>query len=191
MLDCELLELVPNERIVLRWRFVHLSGATTAVDSRLTVSLRPASDDATRLVLAHGRRGVSDAGGQRPLLPAEPAESATAQPRELPEDELRAALAQAIRSLPDRERLVEALYRYEKLSLSEIAEVLSIGDSEVLRLHAEANLRIRTHMRRLLGSGARPAGDGNEPEMPGVAGNLDRGWRQALNQLAATLAEER
>src|SRR3954447_18778086 len=61
MLDCELLELVPNERIVLRWRFVDLSGATTAGDSRLTVSLRPASDDATRLVLTHERRGVTHA----------------------------------------------------------------------------------------------------------------------------------
>jgi hypothetical protein len=86
---------------------------------------------------------------------------------------------------------VEALYRDEKLSLSEIAEVLSVDTSEVLRLHAEANVRIRTHMRRLLGSGAHRAEDGNEPEMPGVAGNLHRGWCQALNQLAATLVEER
>jgi RNA polymerase primary sigma factor len=170
MLDCELLELVPNERVVLRWRFVDPSGTTPASDSRLTVSLRAASDDATRLVLTHERRRVSDA---------------------LPQDALRAALAQAIRSLPDRERLVEALYRYEKLSLTEIAEVLSIGTSEVLRLHSEANLRIRTHMRRLLGSGAHPAGDGNGPEMPGVAGSLEHGWCRALNQLAATLAGAR
>ena len=191
MLDCELLELVRNDRIVLRWRFVDLSGNTPASDSRLTVSLRRASGDATRLVLTHERRGAGDAGGTRRLRPTEPAESAPAQPHELPEDELRAALAQAIRSLPDRERLVEALYRYEKLSLREIAEVLGIGTSEVLRLHAEATRSIRTHMRRLLGSGAHPAEDGNEPEMPGVAGNLDRGWCQALNQLAATLAEER
>src|SRR6185312_16963505 len=102
------------------------------------------------LVLTHERRGVGDAGGmRRRLRAAEPAESAPAQPRELPEDELRAALAQAIRALPDRERLVESLYRYESLSLREIAEVLGTGDSEVLRLHAEATLRIRTHMRRL------------------------------------------
>ena len=191
MLDCELLELIPNERIVLRWRFVDHSSTSPASDSRLTVSLRAASDDATRLVLTHERRRVRKTGGRRPGRHAAPAESATEQPREVPEDELRAALAQAIRSLPDRERLVEALYRDEKLSLSEIAEVLSVDDSEVLRLHAEANVRIRTHMRRLLGSGAHRAGDGNEPEMPGVAGNLDRGWCQALNQLAATLAEER
>jgi RNA polymerase sigma factor (sigma-70 family) len=191
MLDCELLELIPNERIVLRWRFVDHSSTSPASDSRLTVSLRAASDDATRLVLTHERLRVSKTGGRRPVRPAAPAESATEQPREVPEDELRAALARAIRSLPDRERLVEALYRDEKLSLSEIAEVLSVDTSEVLRLHAEANVRIRTHMRRLLGSGAHRAGDGNEPEMPGVAGNLHRGWCQALNQLAATLVEER
>ena len=179
MLDCELLELVPNERIVLRWRFVDLSGTTTAGDSRLTVSLRPASDDATRLVLTHERRGVGDAG------------SATAQAHELPDGALREALALAIRSLPDRERLVEALYRYENLSLPEIGEVLSIGDSEVLRLHAEADRRIRAHMRRLLAAGAHPAGGGEGREMPGVGGSLERDWCQALNQLAAALAEER
>ena len=144
MLDCELDELIPNERIVLRWRFVDHSSTSPASDSRLTVSLRAASDDATRLVLTHERRRVRKTGGRRPGRHAAPAESAAEQPREGPEDELRAALALAIRSLPDRERLVETLYRDKKLSLSEIAAVLSIDTSEVLRLHAEANVRIRT-----------------------------------------------
>jgi uncharacterized protein YndB with AHSA1/START domain len=54
--ECELLELVPHERIVLRWGFVgpdRLAGPT--YDSRLTVTLRQAPDDATELTLVHER----------------------------------------------------------------------------------------------------------------------------------------
>jgi RNA polymerase primary sigma factor len=192
MFDCELVELVPNERIVLCWRFVDPQSTKPASDSRLTISLRPASDDATRLVLTHERPRAIDAGGSRPLQPDEPTEATERAPDsrpELPEDELREALAQAIGSLPDLERLVETLYRDEKLSLREIAEVLSVGESEVRRLHAEASLRIRAHMRRSLDPVAGPARGGDAAAMPGVAGRQDRGWRQALNQLAAALAE--
>jgi hypothetical protein len=39
--------------------------------------------------------------------------------------------------------------------------------------------------RRLSGRGA------NAAALPGLGESADRGWRQALNQLAATLAEER
>ena len=191
MLDCELLELIPNERIVLRWRFVDLSSTSPASDSRLTVSLRAASDDATRLVLTHERRrvGKQEGGGRadpprlrraRPSNRASYRKTSCAQPWHRRSDPYRIASGSWRRSTATRSCPCP---RSPRCSASTI--------SEVLRLHAEANVRIRTHMRRLLGSGAHRAGDGNEPEMPGVAGNLDRGWCQALNQLAATLAEER
>jgi uncharacterized protein YndB with AHSA1/START domain len=54
--ECELLELVPHERIVLRWGFVgpdRLAGPT--YDSQLTVTLREAPDGATELTLVHER----------------------------------------------------------------------------------------------------------------------------------------
>lgn len=54
--ECELLELVPIERIVLRWGFVgpdRLAGPS--YDSRLTVTLREAPDGATDLTLVHER----------------------------------------------------------------------------------------------------------------------------------------
>ena len=54
--ECELLELVPSERIVLRWGFVgpdRLAGPT--YDSQLTVTLREAPDGATELTLVHER----------------------------------------------------------------------------------------------------------------------------------------
>ena len=54
--ECELLELVPHERILLRWGFVgpdRLAGPT--YDSQLTVTLREAPDGATELTLVHER----------------------------------------------------------------------------------------------------------------------------------------
>lgn len=54
--ECELLELVSNERIVWRWGFVgpdRLEGPT--YDSLLTVTLATAPDGATDLTLVHER----------------------------------------------------------------------------------------------------------------------------------------
>jgi uncharacterized protein YndB with AHSA1/START domain len=54
--EAELLELVPGERIVLRWGFVgpdRLAGPT--FDSLLTVTLREAPGGATELTLVHER----------------------------------------------------------------------------------------------------------------------------------------
>jgi uncharacterized protein YndB with AHSA1/START domain len=54
--ECELLELVPNRRIVFRWGFVgpeRTSGPT--YDSLLTISLDEAPGGATALTLVHER----------------------------------------------------------------------------------------------------------------------------------------
>src|SRR6478752_7743856 len=52
--ECEIVELVPNERIVFRWGFVG-PGRTAgpAFDSLLTITLRSVSRDATVLTLVH------------------------------------------------------------------------------------------------------------------------------------------
>ncbi|HUR86617.1 MAG TPA: sigma-70 family RNA polymerase sigma factor, partial [Solirubrobacteraceae bacterium] len=68
-----------------------------------------------------------------------------------PQDELDAAelkdrVADAIESLPDRERLVIALYYYESLTLREIGEVLGVTESRVSQLHTKAVLRLRGRM---------------------------------------------
>ena len=54
--------------------------------------------------------------------------------------ELKDRLADAIESLPDRERLVIALYYYENLTLREIGEVLGVTESRVSQLHTKAVL---------------------------------------------------
>jgi RNA polymerase sigma factor FliA len=58
--------------------------------------------------------------------------------------EIKDRLADAIESLPDRERLVIALYYYENLTLREIGEVLGVTESRVSQLHTKAVLGLRS-----------------------------------------------
>jgi len=58
--------------------------------------------------------------------------------------ELKDRLADAIESLPERERLVIALYYYENLRLREIGQVLGVTESRVSQLHTKAVLGLRS-----------------------------------------------
>ena len=55
-------------------------------------------------------------------------------------------LADAIAALPEREKLVVALYYYENLTLREIGEVLGVTESRVSQLHTKAVLRLRSKL---------------------------------------------
>ncbi|MFB5266595.1 FliA/WhiG family RNA polymerase sigma factor [Paenibacillus enshidis] len=56
---------------------------------------------------------------------------------------LREALVQGIEKLTEKERIVVSLLYYEDLSLSEIAEVMSLSPSRISQLHSKAILRLR------------------------------------------------
>jgi len=56
------------------------------------------------------------------------------------------ALAAAIMSLPERERLVISLYYDEELNLREIGEVLNISESRVSQISSQAVLRLRSRL---------------------------------------------
>lgn len=58
-------------------------------------------------------------------------------------------LAQAIDLLPERERLLVSLYYHEGLTLKEIGAVLSVTESRVCQLHAQAMGRLRTKINQL------------------------------------------
>ncbi len=58
--------------------------------------------------------------------------------------ELKDRLADAIESLPERERLVIALYYYENLTLREIGEVLGVTESRVSQLHTKSVIGLRS-----------------------------------------------
>jgi len=58
----------------------------------------------------------------------------------------RASLAEAIGTLPERERLVLALYYKEELNLKEIGAVLGVSESRVSQIHSQAALRLRSRL---------------------------------------------
>jgi RNA polymerase sigma factor for flagellar operon FliA len=65
---------------------------------------------------------------------------------ELGRDGFRQALAEAITGLPERERLVMALYYDEELNLREIGEVLGVSESRVCQIHGQALVRLRARL---------------------------------------------
>ncbi len=60
--------------------------------------------------------------------------------------DLKDRIADAIARLPEREKLVIALYYYENLTLREIGEVLGVTESRISQLHTKAVLRLRSRM---------------------------------------------
>ncbi len=66
---------------------------------------------------------------------------------DLERKEVKQILVGGINSLPEREKLVLALYYYEELTLKEIGEVMQISESRVCQIHTEAMLRLRGKLR--------------------------------------------
>ncbi len=66
---------------------------------------------------------------------------------QLRDSRLRAALVQAIKSLPEREQYVMSMYYEKDLNLKEIAVVLGITESRVCQLHSQSVARLRAKMR--------------------------------------------
>lgn len=61
-------------------------------------------------------------------------------------EEIKDILAGAIEKLPEREKIVIALYYYEGLTLKEIGRVLGVTESRVSQLHTKAVLRMRARL---------------------------------------------
>lgn len=66
---------------------------------------------------------------------------------EVTQAHVKTLLAQAIRDLPEKQRLVLSLYYYEDLNLKEIGRVLDVTESRVSQLHTQAILRLKGKLR--------------------------------------------
>lgn len=61
---------------------------------------------------------------------------------------MRDTLGGGIDRLPEREKLVVALYYYEGLTFKEIGKVLTVSESRVYQLHTQAVMRLRGYLQR-------------------------------------------
>ena len=87
---------------------------------------------------------VSDASGDQVSLLDTLQDPDAADPvAALDQVDLKDRMADAIARLPEREKLVIALYYYENLTLREIGEVLGVTESRISQLHTKAVLRLR------------------------------------------------
>lgn len=66
--------------------------------------------------------------------------------KQLEESDFRHGLADKISGLPERERLVMALYYDEELNLREIGDVLGVSEGRVCQIHGQALVRLRARM---------------------------------------------
>lgn len=64
----------------------------------------------------------------------------------LQRDSFKSHLSNAIDGLPERERLVLALYYEEELNLKEIGEIIGVSESRVSQIHSQAAMRLRSRL---------------------------------------------
>jgi RNA polymerase sigma factor for flagellar operon FliA len=69
------------------------------------------------------------------------------EPSTILEDQsLRQMLVRGIELLPEREKLMMALYYEQDLNLREIGEVMGVTESRVCQLHSQAVVRLRARI---------------------------------------------
>ena len=106
--------------------------------------------------------------------------------RSLDQGELKDRIADAIAALPEREKLVIALYYYENLTLREIGEVLGVTESRVSQLHTKAVLRLKGRLRdeiepAIIGWPGFRVGRRSGADAPGPAALVDAQGRRLLS----------
>jgi RNA polymerase sigma factor for flagellar operon FliA len=108
------------------------------------------------LPLAEYHQMLQDIAGQRILsfedvaldeeALADGSEAAQGPVDGLEDEERRAAMAEAIAALPERERLVLSLYYDDELNLREIGAALGVTESRVCQIHSQALVRLRARL---------------------------------------------
>ena len=145
-------------------RSVHRNGrriaeATKAVEQRLGRDARDAEIAAEMgLTLADYHNlladssggalyGFDDVGLTDDLLAQQEGSRVDGPEEGLHEADFRTDLAEAIAQLPERERLVLALYYDEEMNLKEIGAVLGVSESRVCQISNQAMARLRSRLR--------------------------------------------
>ncbi len=62
---------------------------------------------------------------------------------QLVDKDVKAELQQALKRLPERERMIMVLYYHENMTLKEIGEAIDVSESRVCQLHAQAIMKLK------------------------------------------------
>lgn len=118
-------------------------------DEEVAEELGVESDELERLVTEVARGSVlslddlvAGVGEGNPLSETIPTTDADGPQRSQERTEARRRLAEAIDALPEREKLVVALYYYNELTLKEIGRVIGVTEQRVSQIHTKAMLRL-------------------------------------------------
>ncbi len=102
------------------------------------------------LTVVSMEESLADEDGQGSSLGDRLADPTVPDPVELRyQEERRELLAQAIDSLPDRERIVVSLFYYEGLMAREISDLLNLSQARISQIHSQAILRLRGKLSRM------------------------------------------
>lgn len=66
------------------------------------------------------------------------------------QQEVTRLLAEAIDTLPEKERLVLSLYYFEEFTMKDIGSVLGVNESRVSQLHTKATLKLRSKLKKAI-----------------------------------------
>jgi len=69
----------------------------------------------------------------------------------LADEDMRRAMKEAIKGMPERLRQVVMLYYFKELNFKEIGKVLDLSESRICQLHSEALLRLRSRIEKMTG----------------------------------------
>ena len=115
--------------------------------------------DAMQLSLAEYQSMLADARGHQLLYyedfhneDGDPVELNLADGRKTPfeaihESGMRDAIIRAIESLPEREKMMMAMYYQEDLNLKEIGAIMGVSESRVCQIHTQAVMRLRSKLK--------------------------------------------
>lgn len=107
--------------------------------------------ESTQLLLSLDEQLSSDSDGSSLSLLDTVADKNNPHPEaQLESGDTRLRLAESINSLPEREKLLIALYYQENMTLREIGDIINVSESRVCQLHAQALLRLRQKMTKLM-----------------------------------------
>ncbi|MFH1851024.1 MAG: FliA/WhiG family RNA polymerase sigma factor [Candidatus Neomarinimicrobiota bacterium] len=95
------------------------------------------------LMMSDGNDNTSQAGN----LDIIPDQNQLSPDEQLAEESLKAELKQIIVKLPEKQRLILALYYYEELTLSDIGQVLGVSESRISQILNETLVKIRGRLK--------------------------------------------